>query len=141
MLLFKLQEEGTWPKRRIMVPLVEFQYIHNPKAYITEETQRIFMEGDYGKDYLYTYMPDESMQPFIMREDKILLTLNKKLKNNDIGIICQNQSNAVVRKIVREEAGYILVPLANTHNVTFIPDDKMGDWSIIGKVETTVRTW
>ncbi|HEY5555905.1 LexA family protein [Acetobacterium sp.] len=85
---------------------VPIEAIEDIKGYI-EITEDLAKKGT----YFALEIKGESMAPFMLEHDVILIRKQKIIENDEIGIIMVNGDNATVKKIMKHDGGITLIPL------------------------------
>lgn len=141
LLLYPLQREQHWPKRRVMVPVVDTIKTDIASYAEGEISGYELIEGRYGAEYIYYKMSDGSMEPKIYRGDLLLIELCADAENGEIAAAIADDGSGLIRKIVRQEQGIILQPLSSEYPLQFLPQESLYTLKIVGRVVKTQREW
>ncbi len=141
LLLVPREREKNWLKRRIMVPVV--QAIKEKIDSYTEKDIEGFdlIEGEYGVEYFFYKMADNSMEPKIFPGDLLLFELCSDVASGEVAAVILEDGTGVIRKVIKHNQGVLFLPLSNDHPIRFIPNDGAFMPKIVGRLVKMQRQW
>lgn len=85
-----------------------FDYIDIPSSSLEE-----------GKEYFCSKVEDSSMSPKYLEGDILIIERNKEFKNGQDCILFINDSDAVLRRVIKQDDGLLLQPLNKAYESEF----------------------
>lgn len=94
-----------------------------------------------GYDYVSLRVHGDSMEPEYRDGDVVLIRLDTDIKSGDICSVFINGEDAVLKKVLQVDGGYILQPLNSNYEPMFFTaiDDSTGSFRIHGIVDGLFR--
>lgn len=109
--------------------------LNNTEGYLP--TSKRFLNDN--KEYFYIKMKDDSMSLEFQEGALLLVEKTTDIKNGDIGVLVTDDRGIIIRKIVKDSAKIILMPMSR--DLTRIAELYQSDnkMKIIGKIKLAIK--
>lgn len=93
------------------------------------------------QEYVWMKVEGDSMEPYIMEGDYVLVHLQPTAENGELVIAMLDGEEGTVKKYQRNASGVMLVPYNSKCPTVFVPNDRLDTFLIYGVVKKSMRNY